>query len=198
MKVLIYLLCTTILFLNLQTAQAENLRVSMQTSKGTAIIELYADKAPITVKNFLAYVDAGDYNGTIFHRVIKDFMNQAGAYTSDHKYRKPTRPAIHNEADNGLKNLKYTIAMARTAEPHSASSQFFINTGDNKALDHTAKTPEGWGYAVFGKVVEGEEVMQRIAKVKTGAFGPFRADAPYMEIVIHKMNRVNKPLIPKQ
>jgi len=140
-----------------------NPKVLMKTSKGNLIIELYEDKAPITVKNFLSYVDEGFYDGTIFHRVMKGFMIQGGGLTPDFQ-EKPTKPPIKNEATNGLKNKRGTIAMARTPEIDSATSQFFINHVDNPILDHT---PESFGYAVFGKVIEGIDVVDAIADVKT-------------------------------
>ena len=149
-------------------AAAENPKVIMDTSKGQLTIELYADKAPETVKNFLAYVDAGFYSGTIFHRVIPNFMIQGGGFTPDMQ-QKGTRPPIKIESDNGLKNERGTLAMARTQDPNSATAQFFINSVDNGFLNFTAKTPQGWGYAVFGKVVKGMEVVDEICKVKTGA-----------------------------
>lgn len=170
-------------------ALADNPKVKMKTTKGTMIIELYPDKAPITVKNFLTYVNEGAYDGTIFHRVIKNFMNQGGGYTVTYK-KKPTHDPIKNEADNGLKNLKYTVAMARTSDPHSATNQFFINTNDNAFLDFTSKTPRGWGYAVFGKVIEGQDVVDRISEVRTGPRGPFPKDAPKVEIVIYKATQI--------
>jgi cyclophilin family peptidyl-prolyl cis-trans isomerase len=149
-------------------AAAENPKVILDTTKGQITIELYPDKAPETVKNFLAYVDAGFYNGTIFHRVIPKFMIQGGGFTSDMQ-QKPTRPPIKIESDNGLMNQRGTIAMARTQDPNSATAQFFINSVDNTFLNFTAKTLKGWGYAVFGKVVQGMEVVDEISKVKTGA-----------------------------
>ena len=158
----------------------------METSLGTMVIELYSDKAPKTVQNFLNYVKAGYYAGTIFHRVIPNFMIQGGGFTTDFS-RKTTNPPVPNEADNGLTNLRGTIAMARTADPHSATSQFFINVVDNKALNHTGKTSEGWGYCVFGKVVEGMAVADKIALVKTGARGPFTRDYPLAPVLIKKV-----------
>ena len=161
----------------------------METDKGTAIIELYPDKAPDTVSNFLRYVEAGKYDGTIFHRVIKGFMNQGGGF--DHEYKKvETFTPIKNEADNGLENSRGTIAMARTSDPNSATNQFFINTVDNTNLNHTNKTVRGWGYCVFGKVVEGMDVMDRISLVKTGAAGPFPSDAPVVPVSIIKMTLI--------
>ena len=187
------LLSTLALVLSLQIslAAAANPKVKMETTKGTIIIELYPDKAPETVKNFLRYVNEGAYDNTIFHRVIKNFMNQGGGFTVDFK-KKDTHEPIRNEADNGLKNLKYTIAMARTNDPHSATNQFFINTNDNAFLDFTSKTSRGWGYAVFGKVIEGQNVVDRISKVKTVGQGPFASDVPMVEIVIRKATQLKE------
>ncbi len=186
---LIFLSITLTLPAIARSATTHNPEVKMETSKGTMIIELYPDKAPKTVKNFLAYVRSGAYDGTIFHRVIKNFMNQGGGYTVDFE-KKPTNDPIKNEADNGLKNLKYTIAMARTSAPHSATNQFFINTNDNSFLDFTSKTSRGWGYTVFGKVIKGQDVVDKISQVKTGAKGPFASDAPMVNIVIRKMTEI--------
>jgi peptidyl-prolyl cis-trans isomerase B (cyclophilin B) len=141
--------------------------VEMQTSAGTMRIELDDERAPLSVRNFLDYVGKGHYDGTVFHRVIKGFMLQGGGFDADMQ-QKPTAATIQNEANNGLKNKRYTLAMARTSAPHSASSQFFINTVDNGFLDFTAETAQGWGYAVFGRVVEGTEVVDAIEKVRTG------------------------------
>jgi peptidyl-prolyl cis-trans isomerase B (cyclophilin B) len=160
----------------------DNPRVEMDTTKGKIILELYADKAPKTVKNFLAYVDAGFYDGTIYHRVIPNFMIQGGGFTADMKQKK-TRDPIDNEATNGLRNERGTIAMARTSNPHSATAQFFINTKSNDFLNHKGKSPQGWGYAVFGRVVEGMVVVDAISGVKTGTRGPFR-DVPTDPVVI--------------
>jgi peptidyl-prolyl cis-trans isomerase B (cyclophilin B) len=159
-------------------------RVLLETSKGKIVLELNAEKAPKTVKNFLDYVNSGFYNGTIFHRVIPGFMIQGGGFTPD-MTQKPTRPAIQNEADNGLKNERGTIAMARTRDPNSASSQFFINVADNTSLNHRNKTLEGWGYAVFGKVVEGMDVADAIVKVPTTTKGPYQ-NVPIQAVVIQK------------
>ncbi len=148
-----------------QTPQ-KPVRVKLVTSMGDIVLELYPDKAPATVANFLQYVKEGHYNGTVFHRVINGFMIQGGGLDADLN-PKPTRPPIQNEADNGLKNEPYTIAMARTTAPHSATSQFFINVADNKSLNHRDKTPAGWGYTVFGRVVEGREVVDKIKAVPT-------------------------------
>ena len=144
--------------------------VEMQTSAGTMTIELDDEKAPISVQNFLDYVRKGHYDGTIFHRVIKGFMLQGGGFDEQMK-QKDTTASIKNEANNGLRNKRYTLAMARTSAPHSASSQFFINTVDNGFLDHSGETAQGWGYAVFGKVVAGTEVVDAIEKVRTGNRG---------------------------
>ena len=163
--------------------------VKMDTSMGEVMLELYPDKAPDTVKNFLDYANAGSYDGTIFHRIIKDFMNQGGGYTTEYVKKDTNRP-ISNEAFNGLKNLRGTIAMARTSAPHSATSQFFINTADNTMLDHTAKTMRGWGYAVFGKVASGMDVIDNMANVQTGSGGPFQTDAPQKQIIIMKVSEV--------
>jgi len=165
-------------------------RVKMETSKGAIIIELYPEKAPKSVANFLDYVNSGSYDGTIFHRVIKDFMNQGGGFTPDYK-KVGTKDPIQNEADNGLKNLKFTLAMARTSAPHSATNQFFINTADNAFLDHTGKSMRGWGYTVFGKVVEGQNIVGAISRVKTGPGGTFSKDAPSIPIIIQKVTEIN-------
>ena len=157
--------------------------VKLETNYGDIIVRLDARKAPISTANFVQYVKSGFYDGTVFHRVIKSFMIQGGGFTPDLK-QKETRAAIRNEADNGLKNKKYTIAMARTGEPHSATAQFFINTKDNDFLDFKSQTPQGWGYAVFGKVLKGQEVVDKIAAVTTGKKG-YYDDVP-MENVISK------------
>jgi len=168
-------------------AAGENPKVLMDTSNGQLTIELYADKAPETVKNFLAYVDAGFYNGTIFHRVIPGFMIQGGGFTPEMQ-QKATRPPIRIESGNGLKNLRGTLAMARTQDPNSATAQFFINSVDNAFLNFTAKTTQGWGYAVFGRVVQGMEVVDEISKVKTGAKGMHR-DVPVETVTITGVKR---------
>ncbi|HKJ72089.1 MAG TPA: peptidylprolyl isomerase [Gammaproteobacteria bacterium] len=160
-------------------------RVRLETSRGPIVLALRPDKAPKTVANFLRYVRDGHYDGTIFHRVIPGFMIQGGGYTPDFK-EKPTRAPIHNEADNGLHNGIGTVAMARTGRPHSATAQFFINVADNDFLDFRAKTPRGWGYAVFGKVVEGMDTVRAIAKTPTGSAGPFPKDVPQTPVVIQK------------
>jgi len=165
-------------------------RVSLQTNVGTIILELDAEKAPVSVENFLTYVREGYYNGTIFHRVIKDFMIQGGGFDTDFN-KKKTHAPIKNEADNGLSNNKGTIAMARTSEPHSASAQFFINTVDNDFLNHTSPTRRGWGYAVFGKVVEGMDVVEKIHNTPTGAGDKFTTDVPQTPIIIKKASILN-------
>jgi cyclophilin family peptidyl-prolyl cis-trans isomerase len=157
--------------------------VEMKTNLGTMTIELAGDKAPATVENFLRYVKDGFYQGTIFHRVIPGFMIQGGGFTPDYA-QKPTRDPVRNEANNGLRNVTGTIAMARTNNPHSATAQFFINVVDNGFLDHTAPTGRGWGYCVFGRVTKGMEVAQAIAELPTGAAGPFPSDVPRKAVVI--------------
>ena len=144
--------------------------VELTTSAGTVRIELDDAKAPLTVANFLTYVNSGHYDGTIFHRVIPGFMVQGGGFTADMQ-QKPSNATIQNEANNGLKNNKYTLAMARTSAPHSASAQFFINGTDNDFLNFKSESPQGWGYAVFGKVVSGTEVVDQIERVATGNKG---------------------------
>ena len=168
-------------------AQGGTIEVIMKTSKGDMVIELYPDKAPITVKNFLSYVDEKLYDGTIFHRVIKDFMIQGGGYTADFAL-KPTKATIRNEADNMLKNERYTIAMGRRMEPHTASNQFYINHIDNPGLDHSSKTLEGWGYCVFGRVIQGTEVVEAIAKVRTMTKSGMQ-DVPRETITIESVRR---------
>lgn len=187
-KLLLSIVSLTLAF-QLSLAQAENPKVKMETSKGTMVIELYPEKAPLSVANFLAYVNAGAYDGTIYHRVIKDFMNQGGGFTEDFTKVKTNAP-IANEAFNGLKNLKYTLAMARTNAPHSATNQFFINTKDNAFLNHTAKSMRGWGYTVFGKVTEGQNVVDIISRAATGSGGPFSQDVPLTPIVITKVTEM--------
>ena len=159
-------------------------QVRFSTSQGDFVIEVYPDKAPKTVANFLQYVRSKHYDGTVFHRVIPGFMVQGGGFAPGMQ-QKPTAKEIQNEANNGLKNDKYTIAMARTSAPHSASAQFFINVANNDFLNHTAPTPQGWGYAVFGKVTGGTDVVDKIAKVATGRRG-FHDDVPKDDVVIEK------------
>jgi len=159
---------------------------AIETTAGTFVVDLDAERAPKTVENFIAYAESGFYEGLIFHRVIKNFMVQGGGYTTDYRARE-TRDAIANEADNGLKNLKGTIAMARTSNPHSATAQFFINVKDNNFLDYRAPTRSGWGYTVFGKVVEGYNILDKMQNVATGAGGMFRTDVPRDAIIIKKV-----------
>ena len=156
--------------------------VKLHTNKGDIVLELYADKAPETVKNFLEYVNSGFYNGTIFHRVINNFMIQGGGFEPGMK-QKPTRASIKNEAANGLSNDTYTVAMARTNDPQSATAQFFINVKDNDFLNYTAPNAQGYGYCVFGKVVQGQDVVDAIKKVRTGNSGYFQ-DVPVEDVVI--------------
>ena len=169
------------------TAAGTNPKVLMHTSMGDITIELYPDKAPKTVDNFEQYVKDGFYNGTIFHRVINNFMIQGGGWTKELQ-RKRARAPIHNEANNGLSNLKYTVAMARTGDPHSAAAEFFINVVDNKRLDYTADTNSlTWGYCVFGKVIAGQDVVEKMKAVPTGPQGPLPSDVPVTPIVIEKV-----------
>lgn len=165
---------------------ADTVKVRMQTSIGDIVLELDREKAPISVKNFLSYVESGAYEGTIFHRVIDNFMIQGGGFDENYN-RRPTQPPIVNEGGNGLKNLRGTIAMARTNAVHSATSQFFINLKDNSFLDHKNPTPRGFGYAVFGKVIDGMSTVDAMRKVATSSGGPFAKDAPKVKIVINKM-----------
>ena len=160
------------------------INVADTATQGVITLELDAEKAPKTVENFLSYVNQGFYNGTIFHRVIKNFMIQGGGFTTDMQ-QKETQEPIENEAKNGLKNDAYTIAMARTGDPHSATAQFFINTVNNDFLNHTSPTAQGWGYAVFGKVVKGQEVVDAMKKVRTTRKG-YHDDVPFDAVVIDK------------
>jgi peptidyl-prolyl cis-trans isomerase B (cyclophilin B) len=163
-------------------------RVRLETSAGALTIELDAERAPLSAANFLAYVGAGHYDGTVFHRVIRGFMVQGGGFEPGMK-QKPTQAPIRNEANNGLKNKRYALAMARTSDPHSATAQFFINTVDNAFLDFKAENAQGWGYAVFGRVVEGTEVVDRIEGVKTGRKG-FHDDVPLEDVRIERATEV--------
>ncbi len=165
----------------LLVTRAENRTVNMDTSFGTIVIELYSDKAPVTVQNFVDYVEAGFYDGLIFHRVIPGFVIQGGGFEAGMKKR-ATKPPIENEAHNGLRNGKYSLSMARTSDPHSATSQFFINLADNRFLDKEGSA-DGWGYAVFGEVVEGQEIIDRIAEVETTTAGNFQ-DVPADNVII--------------
>ena len=163
-------------------------QVKLSTSSGEFVLELDEEKAPATVENFLAYVDDGFYNGTVFHRVIDGFMIQGGGFEAGMK-EKQTRDPIANEAENGLKNDAYTIAMARTSDVDSATAQFFINVGNNDFLNFSAPTPQGFGYCVFGKVVEGQDVVDKIKCVETGSAG-FHSDVPVEDVVIERTERV--------
>jgi len=165
-------------------AQRSNPMVKLETTMGDIVLELDAKKAPETTENFLRYVREGHYDGTIFHRVIGNFMIQGGGMDKDMR-EKPTHEPIKNEANNGLENDAYTVAMARTNDPHSATAQFFINVKDNGFLNHRGKNPQGWGYAVFGKVVQGQDVVDAIKAVPTGNRG-FHQDVPLTPVVIEK------------
>lgn len=159
-------------------------QVKLETSAGDILIELEVEKAPLSAQNFIDYVKAGHYDNTVFHRVIRGFMIQGGGFEPGMK-QKPTQAPIQNEANNGLKNQKYTLAMARTGAPHSATAQFFINTTDNGFLNFTSESSNGWGYAVFGKVVAGQGVVDTIEAVKTGRKG-FHDDVPLDDVVIQR------------
>jgi len=179
-----------VLFFSTATYATDNANMStttikLTTNQGDITLELDAEKAPNTVKNFVTYVEEGFYEGIIFHRIIPNFMAQGGGFTTDFK-QKSTNSAIENEADNGLKNDRGTIAMARTGEPHSATGQFFINLADNGFLNHSSKTQQGWGYAVFGKVTEGMDVVDKMAAIPTGSGGMFPTDVPQEEVIIEK------------
>jgi peptidyl-prolyl cis-trans isomerase B (cyclophilin B) len=187
-KLFTLLLALSALYLETGSSQmnpADTTTVQMQTSMGTITLELYPDKAPVTVENFLGYIRDGFYDGTVFHRVIPGFMLQGGGFGPD-MAEKPTRSPIQNEANNGLKNDTGTVAMARTPNPHSASSQFFINLKDNDFLNFTAETQQGWGYAVFGKVSDGMDVVHAIAAVPTGSHGAHQ-DVPVEPVIIEKV-----------
>ena len=166
-------------------------KVLIKTNLGEMTVELYPDKAPKTVENFLTYVNAKFYDGTIFHRVIDNFMIQGGGFTPDLR-QKATRPAIANEAKNGLSNSRGTLAMARTGDPNSATAQFFINVVDNPRLDYTSDANGStWGYCVFGKVISGLDVVDKIKAVPTGAQGPFKSDVPTTPVVIEKISVIH-------
>lgn len=165
-------------------------RVLLKTSEGEITLELDPDRAPLSTENFLQYVDEGHYAGTVFHRVIDGFMVQGGGYDRA-LTKRPTRPPIQNEADNGLLNERGTVAMARTSEVNSATAQFFINVSDNRFLDHRDTSPQGYGYAVFGRVVDGMDVVDRIKSAPTGAKGPFAKDCPQTDVVIEAASRVD-------
>ena len=182
-----YLVITTIIFLN-SGANAEmttNTKIIIKTTSGDIKIELYDDKAPMTSENFKKYIESGYFTDTIFHRVIKNFMIQGGGFTAEMS-EKDSMPPIKNEANNGISNERGTIAMARTPDPHSASSQFFINLKDNNFLDFTAETSQGWGYCAFGKVFEGMDILDKIALVDTGSYGAHQ-DVPKEPITINEI-----------
>lgn len=194
LKTLTFILAVSMVFgiaLSETNADEKDPVVLFETSHGNIKIELYPEKAPITVENFLAYVKEGFYEGLIFHRVIKDFVIQGGGFLPDMKPRRPTRPPVKNEAGFDLKNERGTIAMARTMEVDSATSQFFINVAENKNLDHADNTPGGFGYAVFGKVIEGMDVVDKIRNVSTHKVGMFR-DVPQEPIIIRKARLQNE------
>jgi len=176
--------------------EAANPQVDLDTTAGKIRIELYPDAAPKTVENFLTYVKAKQYDGTQFHRVIQGFMIQAGGYTEDFR-QKPSCPPVQNEAEQsskaGLLNVLGTVAMARTSDPHSATAQFFINVNDNKSLNFREASPSGYGYTVFGKVVEGMDVVKKIAATKTSSGGPFPTDVPVERVIIKQATVVGAP-----
>ncbi len=165
------------------------MQVILETNKGAITIELDAAGAPKTVENFLQYVDDKHYEGAIFHRVIPGFMAQGGGYDASYE-KKPVRTPVENEARASAKNARGTVAMARTSDPHSATAQFFVNVSDNASLDHSGKTPQGFGYCVFGRVTSGMDVVDQIVAVKTGSQGPFTKDAPLEPIVITSARRL--------
>jgi len=170
-------------FLSSGAYAAPNPQVEFTTNLGSFVVELYPDKAPVTVENFLRYVNDGFYQGTIFHRVIPGFVVQGGGFTKEYQ-QKPTREPIKIEAANGLKNETATLAMARTSDPNSATSQFFINLTNNSFLDHRAPTPREYGYTVFGRVVKGMDVVQKIAAIPTGPAGPLPAEVPKQTVIV--------------
>lgn len=184
----IFLIVFILLFTITSNIQAETTMVKMDTNQGTIMLELDADNAPNTVANFLTYAKEGFFDGTIFHRVISNFMIQGGGFTEDMN-QKTVRDPIKNEANNGLKNDNGTIAMARTGDPHSATAQFFINVKDNDFLNFSSETPQGWGYAVFGKVTEGMDIVEKIKAAETTTKGPYQ-DVPVEAIIIEKVTVV--------
>jgi peptidyl-prolyl cis-trans isomerase B (cyclophilin B) len=177
------------------TAAAANPQVEVKTNMGAFVLELYPENAPGTVQNFLQYVKDGHYNGTIFHRVMPGFMIQGGGFTRQFE-EKPTRAAIKNEAGNGLRNGVGMVSMARTADPHSATAQFFINVAENPTLDFKAPTTEGYGYTPFGKVVKGMDVVERITKVPTGPGKPPHADVPVKPVIIERIRVIEAASAP--
>jgi peptidyl-prolyl cis-trans isomerase B (cyclophilin B) len=181
---MVLLLTSTLSFATEKNMSDTQTKVKLTTTQGDIIIQLNTEKAPLSSANFLTYVNEGFYNGTIFHRVIPDFMAQGGGFDTSFN-QKAVHAPIKNEADNGLKNTRGTLAMARTNDPNSATAQFFINYKDNSFLNHTSPTPSGWGYAVFGEVIEGMDVVDAMAKEPTGNRGPHQ-DVPKKDIVIEK------------
>ena len=184
----IFLIVFILLFTITSNIQAETTMVKMDTNQGTIMLELDADNAPNTVANFLTYAKEGFFDGTIFHRVISNFMIQGGGFTEDMN-QKDVHDPIKNEANNGLKNDNGTIAMARTGDPHSATAQFFINVKDNDFLNFSSETAQGWGYAVFGKVTEGMDIVEKIKAAETTTKGPYQ-DVPVEPIIIEKVSIV--------
>jgi peptidyl-prolyl cis-trans isomerase A (cyclophilin A)/peptidyl-prolyl cis-trans isomerase B (cyclophilin B) len=185
-KTIFAALALLLAFASHAAAPAANPQVEVRTSMGNFVIELYPENAPNTVQNFLQYVKDGHYNGTIFHRVIPGFMIQGGGFTTSFQ-EKPTRPPIKNEAGNGLRNGVGMVSMARTADPHSATAQFFVNVAENSTLDFRAPTQEGYGYTPFGRVTKGWDVVERIVKVPTGPGKPPHQDVPKKPVVIERM-----------
>lgn len=186
------LLLVAVLFFPMWAMGAARPCVEIDTNFGKIVVELFPDKAPKTVENFLEYVEKGFYRDTIFHRVVPRFMIQGGGFTEDYK-QKPARAPIQNEANNGLMNRPGTIAMARTYDPHSATAQFFINVQDNKFLNFYKPHPDYYGYTVFGKVIKGQDVVDQIAAVATGKAGPFDSDVPLKPVIIEDMAVIERP-----
>ncbi len=184
--ILLFLISTNL------SVNAANIRVEIKTNIGNVVLELYPDKAPKTVENFLQYVEESFYKNTLFHRVISGFMIQGGGFDTAFK-EKPTKPPIQNEAANGLKNEIGTIAMARASDPHSASAQFFINVANNGFLNYKAPSQSGYGYTVFGKVINGMEIVNKIASTPTGPGGPFPGDVPKNSVIIEEINKLSVP-----
>jgi len=178
------------LFISLHSLAKDNPVVVIKTNMGDIYVELYPDKAPKTVENFLTYVKEGFYSGLIFHRVVKGFVIQGGGFDKNLNYKKPTHPPVKNESDNGLSNLRGTIAMARTSDPHSATTQFYINLADNTFLDY-GKNPQKWGYTVFGKVIKGMDVVDEIAQVPVMNVG-WMVNVPVKPVVIEKIEILKK------
>lgn len=191
MKKILIAISLLVLTVATNSQAAGNPRVKLETNMGNIVVELAADKAPKSTANFLKYVNDGFYNGTIFHRVISNFMIQGGGFSKGLEEKK-TRAPITNEANNGLKNRRGTLAMARTNDPHSATAQFFINVVDNEFLNFREESMRGWGYAVFGQVVQGMDVVDKIKQLPTGGMGPFPTDVPQSPVVIEKATVINQ------